>query len=896
MNERLLQSAWRLHQAGNLPEAFRTYNDVLRGDPRNFHALLLLGFLHFQRGEFADAERIMGAALRVNPNSMDALYNRGCALMALGRGEEALPCFDRALLLKPDFVPALMNRGNTLSQLGRYEDAILSYDLAASLAPSAAEAFLNRGNALFELKRYSEALANYEKAAALEKRDPLVWSNRGNALSELGRHRDAVDSFGKALALVPTYPAALEGRGNAFLALGRDGEALADLDRALAVEPDAVNLLHARGRVLSKRNRHGEALVAFDKALASEPGRTDVLVDKGVTLIALRRAEEALDAFNAALRIAPRDGAILINRASALIALGRHAEALADADATLAMEAANAEAWHNRGSALAGLRRFADALAAYDKALALRPSSPPSWTNRGNTLTALQCYEDALADFGRALALAPDDADALKGRATALFHLKRLPEALADCETVLRNAPHDDAAQSLALRCRLHACDWRNAGRMKEQVLTGLMAGRRTISPLDAKAVYDSEDASLQAARLWTAENCPPAAASLWRGEIYRHEKIRVAYLSSDFRIHAVASLIAGVFEHHDKNRVETLAISFGPDDGSDIRARISGACDRFIDARGLSDNDVATLLREAEVDVAVDLNGYTGDARTRVLAARPAPVQVNYLGFPGTMGTPYIDYILADRIVIPEANARHYDEKIVYMPHSYQANDSRRPYPQRVVNRAEAGLPESGFVFCSFNNSHKITAEIFGVWMHLLRETEGSVLWLLADNAFAAENLKREAEARGVAPERLVFAPRVAPDDHLARLRLADLFLDTLPYNAHTTASDTLWMGLPLVTCMGRAFPGRVAASLLTAAGVPELIADSLGGYEELALRLAREPETLPRIRDRLARNRTTCPLFDTGRFTRALETAYATMRERQRSGDAPQGFAVAP
>jgi protein O-GlcNAc transferase len=391
------------------------------------------------------------------------------------------------------------------------------------------------------------------------------------------------------------------------------------------------------------------------------------------------------------------------------------------------------------------------------------------------------------------------------------------------------------------------------------------------------------------------ADECPPVATPLWRGERYRHDKIRIAYLSTDFRAHAVAFLIVGIFEHHDKGRFETTAISFGRDDNSETRARIQTAFDRFIDVQDMSDFKVASLMREWEVDIAIDLNGHTGDSRTAILAHRPAPLQVNYLGYPGTMGASYIDYIIADRFVIPKAQEDHYSEKIVYLPDAYQANDRKRRIADRTPARSETGLPERGFVFACFNNTYKIGPEVFDVWMRLLRGIEGSVLWLLEDNAIAAANLKREAELRGVAPARLVFAPRTTPDQHLARHRLADLFLDTLPYNAHTTASDALWMGLPLVTTPGSTFPGRVGASLLHAIGLSDLVTASLADYESLAQKLAQEPGALAAIKAKLAANRDSHPMFDTARFARYLESAYATMWERQQRGEEPASFSVA-
>jgi predicted O-linked N-acetylglucosamine transferase (SPINDLY family) len=392
------------------------------------------------------------------------------------------------------------------------------------------------------------------------------------------------------------------------------------------------------------------------------------------------------------------------------------------------------------------------------------------------------------------------------------------------------------------------------------------------------------------------ADECPASPQKLWRGERYAHDRIRLAYLSTDLRAHAVGFLIVGAFEHHDKSRFETTGISLGADDKSETRARIEAAFDRFINVGEKSDNEVGTLLREMEIDIVVDLNGFTGHPRTRILAQRPAPIQVNYLGYPGTMGADYIDYIIADPIVITPNEEPYYTEKIAYLPETYQANDSRRRRVERQPTRAEAGLPETGFVFSSFNNTYKVSPEMFAIWMRLLARVEGSVLWLLEDNEFAAANLRREAAARSVNPDRLIFAPRTRPESHLARQTLADLFLDTLPYNAHTTASDALWAGLPVITTPGTTFPGRVAASLLTAIGLPELIAPSLDDYERLALTLARDPDALAAVKAKLASHRESFPLFDTKRFTRHLEAAFRKMWERHRQGLPPQTFAVEP
>jgi predicted O-linked N-acetylglucosamine transferase (SPINDLY family) len=384
------------------------------------------------------------------------------------------------------------------------------------------------------------------------------------------------------------------------------------------------------------------------------------------------------------------------------------------------------------------------------------------------------------------------------------------------------------------------------------------------------------------------------AGPALWRGEHYAHDRIRIAYLTADFRPHPVAFLIAGVFEHHDKSCFETIGLSFGSWGESDIRTRIAGAFEHFHDVHAVGDAEVAAMLKRMEVDVAVDLMGFTEGCRPGILAQRPAPVQVNFLGFPGTMGAGHIDYILADRMLIPDSERRFYSEQVVYLPDTYQANDSKRRVAARTPSRAEVGLPDDAFVFCCFNNNYKIMPEMFDIWMRLLGGVEASVLWLLEDNAVAAANLRAQASARDIGPERLIFAARTTPPEHLARQRLADLFLDTSPYTAHTTCSDALWVGLPVVTFLGPTFAARVAASLLNAAGLPELVTASLGDYEQLALHLARDKGALAAVRGKLAATRDNCALFDTARFTRHLERAFTRMVERQRQGLAPQSFAV--
>jgi protein O-GlcNAc transferase len=647
----------------------------------------------------------------------------------------------------------------------------------------------------------------------------------------------------------------------------RRAHALGDLSHAArlyaqALRADARNFeaLLALGVLNHDRGSYEDARRLLAEAARLEPGSAVAQFAHASALQALHRNSEALAAFEAALARDPHHVDALLGRANMLLVLRRHRDAVHAYDNYLAHNRAFAQAWHNRGVALSEIKRFVEAAASFGEAIALRPDSAQSRHNRGLAHSELKDLESAIRDHAQALEMVPD-----------------LPYA-----------------RGHLVLTKLAACDWRGLDEERAKLIGSLRADLPVIVPFGNIMVSDSPADQMRCTRLWMGRHAA-APPPLWRGERYDHARIRVAYVSGDFRVHPVSMLMAGVFEHHDRTRFETIAISFGPDDRSDIRARVVGAFDHFIDARAKSDFEVATLLRGLEADIVVDLMGPTADCRSAIFAAKPSPVQVNYLGYPGTMACNFMDYILADRVVIPESEQHHYSEKVVYLPDSYLACDDKRLIAARKPGRAELGLPQDGFVFCSFNNAFKFTPEVFSVWMRILRSAEGSILWLSAGNPVMEHNLRCEAEARGVESARIVFAPHLDHvEDHLARLGVADLFLDTLPCNAHTTASDALWAGLPILTCKGSTFAGRVAASLLLAIGLPELVTDSLAAYEAMAVLLARDAGRLPAIRSKLAHNRNGTAAFDTARFTRHLEAAYIEMRARSLRGDAPRSFAV--
>jgi predicted O-linked N-acetylglucosamine transferase (SPINDLY family) len=666
-------------------------------------------------------------------------------------------------------------------------------------------------------------------------------------------------------------------------------------NRALTLNPNSAPAHSNAGNALAALGRHEEAVGGFDRALAIDPAQPEILNNRGNALLALKRRDEALASYNRGLSVRPASPEILYNRGNLLFELGRTEEALADYDRALAVKPAYPEALHKRGAALRELRRVSESLASYESALGIKPDYAEALNDRGNALLELKRHAEALASYDRALTLRPGFAEALYNSGTALSALGRHEEAARQFVRLLNMDPDFAYAKGDLLYSQLHCCDWNDYAGHIEQIEKDVIAGKLAATPFAFLSVSESPRNQLQCAKIHSAHKIPMSAHAPWTGERYRHKKIRVAYLSADFHSHATTHLTAELFELHDQSRFETHAISFGPDNQDEMRTRLKSAFSHFIDVRNRSDREVAILLKNLEIDIAVDMKGYTQDSRPRILAFRAAPLQVNYLGYPGTMGAGFIDYILADRFTIPEEQSGFYTEKVVHLPDTYQPSDTKRRISEYTPTRAEAGLPETGFVFCSFVANYKIVPGVFDSWMRLLAQVENSVLWLLAGNEHAVRNLRRSAQERGIAPDRLVFALRMKLQDHLARHRLAGLFLDSLPINAHTAASDALWAGLPVVTCAGAGFAGRVAGSLLNALGLPELVTATRADYEALALNLARDSDRLASIRAKLAQNRGTHPLFDTDRLRRHIESAFESMLQRYRRGEPPAGFSVA-
>ena len=753
---------------------------------------------------------------------------------------------------------------------------------------------LRQAFGLHQQGQLAQAETLYRDVLNMQPDNPDALHFLGVLESQRGRREAGLSLIDHAVKVNPRNAAAFYNRAGILRDMARLDEALDSYDRALALKPDHHAALNNRGAVLHDLKRYADAVANFDRAIAMKPDHIDAHANRGTTLVELQRFEEALQSFDRAFAIGPAGAAAHFGRGNALAGLKRPEDALGAYDAALALMPYDARILNNRGTVLARMSRHEDAVDSFKRAITADPNDAEACKNLGDALIHLKRPGEALASYDQALGARAGYAEALYGRAHALSELKRDDEAIAAYRQLLNVRPDHPYGQGMLLHAKQTACDWRDRALVVADIVQGVRDGRNVVTPLAFLAVSDSEKDNTQCARILMSDRFKPSSEPLWRGERYRHDRIRVAYLSADFGAHAVATQIAGVFERHDRTQFEPIALSHGRNDRSLMRGRLERAFDRFIDVESRSDREVASEIRAMEADIVVDLTGLTARSRPGILALRPAGLQVQYLGYAGSLGADYVDYVIADDVVIPERNRGDYTEKVVSLPDTYMPTDAERTLTAR-PSRAQAGLPETGFVFCAFNNSYKFSPEMFDLWMRLLKAVDESVLWLPDVNDTTRRNLLQEAESRGIADARLVFASYVTSGaEHLARLGLADLFLDTRPYNAHSSASDALWAGVPVLTQPGDTFAGRVGASLLSACGLSELIADSAPSYEAIALRLATDKAEHAALKAKLERNRMSCALFDTARFTRHLEAAYLTMYEHHQRGGEPEPFRV--
>lgn len=889
-----LIAASAFNSLGRYADAIQAVDAALAIAPDHLQALNSKTDTLLKQRRYAEVLPLTERILKIDPVNTSAYLNRGVALHGLGQSLAALEAFDRLLAIKPDHANALINRSSILMALDRPEDALQAADAALQIQPDGIIALLNRTAALLRLRQPREALATAERLLQHNSRHIKGLINKIIALLDLWRFEEALATTFKALTLDSFNPDLLELKIQALLGLKRFAEAATEGQKALLRHPERVTLKLGLARALVELRRFTEAESFVDAILAAVPHQPEAVSLKAEILFSRNEQDAGQVWIEQALAIHPEQAHLWMIKSVILLAGRRYAEALAAAERALTLQPHYIQAAINRIAALNCLQRFAEALAAAQELLASGIRDWQLYANQGGALAGLERFEEARQAFARA--------DELDKTAFQAFRWQHEIYGVAPDALLPELDPH---AEYLALKLgHLENCDWSEYVAVVEraQVLIeqGLAAGRLSpLPPFKSLTLPFSPELTFAIARS-RGEFLESGMAAVRQRLAFTYsvamERLRIGYVSADFRNHPTAHLMRSLFRAHDCERFEIFIYALCEDDGSPYYQQIKADADQFVELTGMSNADAAARIHADGIHILIDLMGYTNYARTEIFALRPAPLQASYLGYPGTLGASFIDYILADAIVLPETLRPYFTEQPVYLPECYQINDYEQEIAATGIRRCDVGLPEMGFVFCCFNKPAKLDPTMFSVWARILQQVSDSVLWLLAADPETTTALRRLAEARGIPGERLIFAERMPKAQHLERHRLADLFLDTRLYNAHTTASDALWAGLPVLTCMGEMFPARVAASLLHAVGLPELITHSLEEYEEQAVRLATRPAELATLRAKLAANRLRMPLFDTERFARHLEQAYDLMWKRYSQGLAPAPLWVPP
>jgi protein O-GlcNAc transferase len=654
----------------------------------------------------------------------------------------------------------------------------------------------------------------------------------------------------------------------------------------LKTHPKNENANHNLGILWVSQNKSADALPLFKTAVEIKTDIEQFWYSYSYTLIKEKKFEEAEAISRKAIKLNPRFPTIHFNLGFILHKLGKLKEAELSFQKAITLKPKIVEPYYNLGVTLQDLGRIDEASTMYKKAIALKPKFVEAHNNLGVVLKDMHRFVEAELSHKKAIEYKIDYAEAYRNLGEVQKLLGKAEESLSNFKYAYELKPDLDYLLGSLINQKMNLCEWddltKNIFNLKERI----NSGEKASPPFQLLPLIDDPNIHKKAAEIYSNDKFPESKVFLKIPKYHNHQKIKIGYFSSDFCNHPTSYLSAELYENHDKEKFEIHAFSFGLDTKDEFNIRIKEGVDYFHNVQMMSDYEVVKLARSLEIDIAIDLKGFTGMSRQGIFAMSAAPIQVSYLGYPGTMAINYLDYLIADRTLIPKDKQKYYSEKIVYMPDSYQPNLSRKNIFESSLSRQEVGLPDTGFVFCCFNNQYKITPSTFAGWMNILNATDDSVLWLLVTNISATKNLKKEAVKFGINEDRLIFAQRIPNEDHLKRIQLADLFIDTFPCNAHTTASDALKMGLPILTCIGESFASRVAASLLNAVKLPELIATSQDEYESLAIELAKNPKKIKIIKDKLSNNFNKTPLYDSLLYARNLEFAYSLIYKRYHNG----------
>ena len=810
-------------------------NHQIKYSSTQLDSILERGLYFHRQGDLEKAEKNYREILDVTPMNADALHFLGVLSNQKRENKAAIDLITRAIQIFPNRPIYHNNLGNVYRDSGRCDQAIACYQRALQIKSDLVETYINMGIAYHQLAELDRAVSAYQKAIKLKPDSAEAYYNLGNTFKEQQLFDEAISCYQRVAVINPMFIEAFYNLAGCLEQQSRLDEAIECLNQCLRIKPQWAEVYNNLGHLLNQKGLSDAALSSYQQAIQIKP-----------------------DLY---------------------------------------------EAHNNLGNALKYRGRFAEAIDCYQKALQYRPDYTEAYQNMGAAFTEQGRLEEGIGCFQKAIQLRPDFAEAYNSLGLCFEKQAKVAEAISSFEKAIQIKPNYVEAYSYLIHQYQHNCDWQRLMQYSKHLdeLNRPAADHRKSCaepPFISMARHSDLSQGLINARAWCRKIVQPLQNLKlpFSFESRRSEtrKLTIGYLSCDFHDHATVHLMLRAFGLHNREKFEINCYSYGPDDHSNYRKQILEQSDQFVGIRKLSHVDAARRIYADKVDILVDLKGHTQDARLSILACRPAPIQVHYLGYPGTTGADFIDYLITDKIVTPIEHAPFYSEKLVFLPHSYQVNDAQQEIASRVWQKEELGLPSDSFIFSSFNLPYKIDPIMFDCWMRILNQVPHSVLWLFKGGETASKNLKQKARIRGIDPRRLVFADKLPKAEHLARLRLADLTLDTRIVNGHTTTSDSLWAGVPVITLQGGHFASRVSASLLNAIGLSEMTTHNLDVYERLAVRLANHPAEHQKIKAKLSVNRLTEPLFDTHGFVGHLESAYQKMWRLFMTGQAAQQFEV--
>ncbi|DAZ95244.1 TPA: hypothetical protein N0F65_002356 [Lagenidium giganteum] len=905
----LLNLAHQQYNAGYYQEALRLCEQLYNSDAYRTDNLLLLGALHFQLGNYSESIFYNQQCIRVDPNFAEAYGNLGNALKEIGDIMGAIQFYLKAIKLHPRFSDAYNNLASAYMQIGQTNEAVETYKMALVLDPSLVDAHSNLGNLYKAQGLYEEAKLCYTEAIRVKPAFAIAWSNLAGVYKDDGQLDVAIAHYQEAIRLAPEFADAHSNLGNALKESGHLGEAIAAYKRAIEIRPDFAI---AHGNLASAYYDAGQldqAIQTFRHAIQLEPNFPDAYNNLGNALRETGQLEQAINCYRTALRLKPDHPHAYNNLGNALKDKGMVKEAIHCYTTAARLMPQFAAAHSNLGSVLKEQGKLDQALAHYQEAITIDPNFADAYSNMGNVFKDLNRLEEAIQCYSTAIRLKPHFPDAYSNLASAYKDGGRIDDAITCYRKALSLRPNFPDAFANYFHSMVFICDWQtreedfrrlctflDAQLAADNVLPSVQPFHALVYPLSMQRFLDISKRYSERAKL----NVSLVDMPQMRYKSKRsHERLRIGYVSSDLGNHPLAHLMQSVFGMHNKSKFEVSCYSTSPDDGSTWRRRISSDVEHFKDIHNMSNGDAARMIHADGIHILINLNGYTKGARNEIFALKPAPIQVSYMGFCGTLGADYIQYMVGDAVVVPKEHRRFFSEKIINMPHSYFVNDHKQSAlevldTEKCPTRAHYGVPEDKFVLCNFNQVYKIDPQTFTTWMNILKRVPNSILWLLRFPPIAEANIRAEARARGIKDHRLHFTDVAPKDEHLKRGYLADLFLDTPECNAHTTGCDILWGGTPMITMAKDRMASRVASSLLRAANLSELIASSLEEYEELAVALASDMERLWEIRRNLEESRLTCPLFDTDRWVKNLESGLTMVWERHEAGQEPDHIDV--